>query len=344
MPRVSVLMAVHNGEPFLDEAVRSILNQTFRDFEFLIIDDASLDETWRLLHEYKDPRLRLVKNEWNMGLAATLNRGLDMIDCEFIARMDSDDISVPRRLEWQIDFMGAHRQVGIVGMWARVFGIASRKGLIRYPSGASQIQAFLLFANSMIHPTVMMRRQWLDKFGLRYDPFFSRSEDYDFLIRASSHFALENMNKVGLFWRMHPENATISYGHIMREQVYHLLSRQLMSIGLEVGYEELDFHYRIGAGERLGSEQELQRGEAWLFKMKDAALKSGYYEKDGMEDAVGRIWFRLCANSTPVTWRIMQRYRQSVLSRGYRPAPQQWAVFFASTLWHHVFRKAVALS
>jgi glycosyltransferase involved in cell wall biosynthesis len=335
-------MAVYNGEPFLDEAVRSILNQTYRDFEFLIIDDASQDGTWRLLHEYKDSRLRLVKNERNMGLAATLNRGLGMIDCEFIARMDSDDISVPRRLEWQIDFMETHTQAGIVGMSARVFGIASRKGLIRYPSGASKIKAFLLFANSMIHPTVMMRRQWLDKFNLRYDPFYSRSEDYDFFIRASRHFALENMNKIGLFWRMHEENATISCGHIMREQVYHLLSRQLMSIGLEVGDEELEFHYRIGAGERLGSEQELLRGEAWLFKIKDAALKSGLYEKEGIEDAVGRVWFRLCANSTPITWRIIQRYRQSVLSKGYRPALQEWAIFFASTTWYHVFRQTVA--
>jgi hypothetical protein len=72
------------------------------------------------------------------------------------------------------------------------------------------------------------------------------------------------------------------------------------------------------------------------------ALKSGYYEKDGIEEAVGRTWYRLCANSTPATRGIIRRYRHSVLSKGYQPAPQQWAVFFASTLWHHALRKMVA--
>lgn len=330
-------MAIHNGEAFLDEAIRSILSQTYRDFEFLVIDDASHDETWRLLHAYKDPRLRLAQNERNIGLAATLNRGLDMIDSEFVARMDADDISVPRRLEWQIDFMRNREEVGVSGMWVKAFGDHAKSGLIRFPSGTSCIAASLLFTNPICHPTAIMRRHWLEKFHLAYDPVFSRSEDYDLWIRASRHFALDNMQRVGLHWRMHRESVTSSFSGPMVKQASQLSLRLLEGIGLNPNPSQLDFHARVSAGQRQYSEDDLKRAESWLCQVRNSADNT--YESNGLNMAISMVWFRLCTNSTPATWRIMQRYRNSVLSRGYRPAPQQWAVFLASTLWHHIFRK-----
>ncbi len=344
MPRVSVLMSVYNGEAFLDEAVRSILNQTYRDFEFLVIDDASRDESWRLLHAYKDPRLRLVRNEKNMGLAASLNRGLDMIDCEFVARMDADDISVHRRLEWQVRYLDDHPEVGVCGTWMKSFGVPEMAGTTRCPTGAECVTAFLLFANPISHPTVVMRKAWLDRHRLRYDPAFGRAEDLDLWLRSADHFPLDNIGRIGLYRRDHGESVTALHGETMDAQAGMLIARQLRKIGIDPDPETLNFHQRVGLGRRMRSVAEFDHAEAWLLRVKQAALRSGRYKEKGLEEALGRIWFRLCANSTPATAGIIRRYNRSELRPGYSPALPQWAVLFASTLWHHVFRKAAIRS
>lgn len=110
-PLFSVLMPVYNGEKYLREAIDSILEQTLTDFEFLIIDDGSKDNSVQIINSYNDPRIRLVKNETNLGISKTLNRGIEMASAEFIARMDADDISYPARLQKQYDYLIKHPRV-----------------------------------------------------------------------------------------------------------------------------------------------------------------------------------------------------------------------------------------
>jgi len=126
-PKVTVLMPVYNGERYLNEAVDSILGQTFTDFEFLIIDDASTDKTPEILRSYDDPRIRVVTNEENLGLSKSLNKGLALARGEFIARMDADDVSYPYRLQVQHEFMTQHPGAGVIGSWAEYI---DRKGEI----------------------------------------------------------------------------------------------------------------------------------------------------------------------------------------------------------------------
>jgi glycosyltransferase involved in cell wall biosynthesis len=114
-PRITVLMPVHNGEPYLDASVRSILGQTYGDFEFLVIDDGSTDGSARILRAYQDPRFRIVENGRNLGVVETLNRGLSLSRGEYVARMDCDDESLPERLERQVSFLDSHPEVGVLG-------------------------------------------------------------------------------------------------------------------------------------------------------------------------------------------------------------------------------------
>ena len=114
-PKVTVLMPVYNCEKYLRESIESILNQTFKDFEFLIINDGSSDKSAEIVESYNDNRINFVQNEKNIGLAASLNRGLDIAKGEYIARMDADDISLPERLEKQVRFMETNPQIGICG-------------------------------------------------------------------------------------------------------------------------------------------------------------------------------------------------------------------------------------
>ncbi|HKQ33129.1 MAG TPA: glycosyltransferase family A protein, partial [Thermodesulfobacteriota bacterium] len=116
-PKVTVLMTVYNGEKFLNEAIDGILNQTFRDFEFLIINDGSTDGSREIIKSYKDPRINLVDNESNIGLTASLNRGLSLAGGEYIARQDADDISLPERLEKQISILERNPDIALLGSW-----------------------------------------------------------------------------------------------------------------------------------------------------------------------------------------------------------------------------------
>jgi glycosyltransferase involved in cell wall biosynthesis len=114
-PKVTVLMSVYNGEEHLREAIDSILNQTYKNFEFLIIDDGSTDGSVNIIRSYLDPRIRLIKNKKNIGITRSLNKGLKLARGEYIARMDDDDIAFPERLEKQVRFLNEHVNVGLVG-------------------------------------------------------------------------------------------------------------------------------------------------------------------------------------------------------------------------------------
>ncbi len=128
-PPIMIFIAnlVYNCEKYLKEAIESILNQTFSDFEFLIINDASIDNSDDIILSYKDERIKYVKNEENLGVSRTLNKGIQIARGTYIARMDSDDISITTRLERQYNFMTNHKEVGICGTWARIFGLQDGK-------------------------------------------------------------------------------------------------------------------------------------------------------------------------------------------------------------------------
>ena len=113
-PKVTLLMSVFNGQSYLKEAIESILNQTFEDFEFLIINDASKDNSLRIIQSFDDSRIKLVHNSDNIGLTKSLNKGIDLAKGEFIARMDCDDISLPERLSMQVSFMDKNPDIGIL--------------------------------------------------------------------------------------------------------------------------------------------------------------------------------------------------------------------------------------
>ena len=131
MPKVSVLMPAYNSEAFVAEAIESILNQTYTDFEFIIINDGSTDKTAEIIDEYakNDSRIKFINNHKNQGLIAVLNQGLDLCTGEYVARMDSDDISMPQRFEKQVQYMDEHQEVGILGTWIDFFPTTTMQGV-----------------------------------------------------------------------------------------------------------------------------------------------------------------------------------------------------------------------
>lgn len=182
---VTVLMSVYNGEDYLDEAVESILNQTYDDFEFLIIDDASTDRSPRKLQKWaaRDDRIQLILNEHNQGLGAILAQGMQDATTPLVARMDADDVAHPERLQRQVEYMKAHDEVDVLGTFA--IDIDEHGEVVkprRFPVTHEEI-CRLIWTSPILHPTVMMRRQEILAVG-NYDPELRKRQDYDLWFRC----------------------------------------------------------------------------------------------------------------------------------------------------------------
>jgi glycosyltransferase involved in cell wall biosynthesis len=197
-PRISVLLPVYNSEKYVGEAIASILAQTFADFELIIINDGSTDNTAAVVRKYADPRLRFIDNPQNQGLIAVLNQGLDLCTGEYIARMDSDDISLPERLAQQLAFMEAHPAVGVLG--TQIEGFPQPKSM-RQPEKVGAVD--LLERCCVWHPTVILRRDIFIRYQLRYDPRFVATEDYELWSRAVRVTQIANLPVVLLRYRWH---------------------------------------------------------------------------------------------------------------------------------------------
>lgn len=198
MPKVSVVMSVYNGELYVKEAIKSILQQTFDDFEFVIIEDGSTDSTLSILKAYaqQDPRIVLVCNEKNLGLQRSLNKGLSVSCGEYIARLDADDVSLGDRLQLQVAFLDAHPEIGLLGSAVEIIDEQKNSVVKNYvPLDHESIQATLLINNYFHHSSMMFRRNLVEQLG-GYDETKRYVEDYDLWWRFSRVTQLANLPDV----------------------------------------------------------------------------------------------------------------------------------------------------
>ena len=203
MPKVSVVMGVYNGEKYLSEAIESILNQTFMDFEFIICDDGSSDRSAQIIENYakRDKRILFLKNNVNTGLAATLNRCIEISKGEYIARMDCDDLSIKDRFEKQVQYLDHHKEIDIVGGAVYLFDEKGIYGLRRNKSKFNKVEVFK--RSFFIHPTVMMRKNmFLSVNGYTVSKQTYRTEDYDLWCKICYYgFRVTNIDDVLLYYR-----------------------------------------------------------------------------------------------------------------------------------------------
>lgn len=239
MPEVSVLMPVYNGAPHLALAVESILGQTFTDFEFIIIDDCSTDDTPAILDRYPDPRIVRLRNTTNQGITATLNRGLDVAQGALVARMDADDRSYPDRLALQVAHLRAHPQIGLLGMRYVIVDEAGRSvyGEPSPPEAVTPTYAAwsLLWMTTVQHPTAMLRREILTRHDLRYNPAYETAEDYELWAQLARHGGVEMLWETGLDYRVSAQSISQTrrarqietHHRIMHREISRFLGRDL---------------------------------------------------------------------------------------------------------------------
>ena len=249
-PQVTVLLPVYNSEKYIAQAIESILNQTFRNFELLIIDDGSEDSSVKIVQSYSDPRIRIVKNLQNLGLVQTLNRGITLIKSEYLARMDADDIALPDRLEKQLLFMQARPEVGLLGGAIQLMDEnGDKQGKITVPINDSYLLKFWLhFENVIKHPTVMLRTELLVKTGI-YDADFIYNEDFDLWTRFAAQTEIANLPDLLLYKREHSLNISVINEKKQKQNHIRIVEREVKHLtGLSFSS---DFFEKFYSGEPL---------------------------------------------------------------------------------------------
>lgn len=308
-PRVTVLMAVYNGACHLREALESILGQTFTDFEFLIINDGSTDSSVQIIQSYSDTRICLVNNNDNLGLTASLNKGLALARGEYIARMDADDISRPERLARQVSFMDENPQVGVCGSWVRYFPM-SGNNVWRLPKGSEEIRCWQFHTVGVAHPSVIIRRQFFVQYGLSYDPQYRYAQDYELWGRAIRYMAFANIQKVLLDYRISTGQVCCKHGTEQLEAVAPLRLQWVRELGIEPTHEEQLLHAMIMNGVMPPDSVCLGRAEQWLLQLESANRRVGTYLPDCFSRRLLDVWFSNCLSlsdaSACTLWRCMK--------------------------------------
>lgn len=315
--KVSILLPVYNGEKYLENSINSILNQTFKDFEFLIIDDGSTDNSVELIKKFNDHRIVFVKNNKNIGLIKTLNKGLDLAQGEYVARMDQDDISLQKRLSMQVAFMDKNSDCGVCGSWIKTFGDVKSQ-IIKYETDPDAIRAQLLFLNPLAHPTTILRKEVFNKFNLRYDDFYKNAEDYELWTRVINFSKICNIPEVLLNYRVSQGQITQKYQDAQNKMVMLIRKKTLSALKTNFNDNDVFIHQNLGTYNSPPTEEFIDKVINWLIKIKNINLEKNIYLDKNLLKIIGTVYYNLLIKNINLGAIIIKKLFFSELSKNIK--------------------------
>ena len=296
---ITVLMPVYNAEEFLKDTMDSILNQTYKDFEFLIINDGSSDSSVKIIESYGDDRIRLVHNEENMGLIKTLNKGIELARGKYIARMDADDIAELNRLEVQVEYMEKNENIALVGSNGTMF--LSKKPMVKkptnFPTDYEEIRCKLLFESTFMHPAVMMRKEILIANHYRYRMEYKATEDYGLWVEIARKHRVANIPDRLLNYRIVSSSITNQALKNMNERMKimkRIYSVALDDLGADYSEEELNIHAEIALSSTLKHFKYTKKSVGqWLEKLMKINEKTKKYDIETFQKEIAEQYFKI---------------------------------------------------
>lgn len=312
MCKVSVVLPVYNVAAYIQDTIQSILNQTFSDFELLLLDDCSTDDTVARIQAITDPRVRLIRNERNLGRAGTDNAALQHVRGEYVAKMDGDDLCHPERLARQVAHLDQHPEVNVVGGWMQNFG--NDTYLNQYPAEPADARVFTLFGLPVGNPSVMLRTRLLREEGMHYDATLRQTEDYDFFARYLERLVVATLPIALIQYRTFPVHQKVVLGE--RSQVADQVRNQLLlRWGIPHSAREQQLHNTIAMLERPLGDLTLAEIEAWLDKIYAYNTQVPWFEPTALKRGLAQRWFEVCYNHPAARLRSIRTYYRSPLAQ-----------------------------
>ena len=227
-PLVSVLLPAYNAGNFITEAINSIISQTYKNLEIIIINDGSTDDTEEKINNIKDHRIKLFENEVNLGLIQTLNKGIELCNGKYIARMDADDISFPKRIELQVQKLEENSEYGICGTWFETYNGSKLLSTSKYNVSNDEIQIHLLYQIHLCHGTAIFRKEVLDYF--KFDKNYVHAEDFELWSRIKTKYKMTNIPEILYRVNRHENNVSVLNSKVQTKNTLRIMSNQLEDI------------------------------------------------------------------------------------------------------------------
>lgn len=288
---VSVIMPLHNAAAYVGDSVKSILSQTFKDFELIVVDDASTDGSGEVVQGINDSRVRLIRSEVQLNAAGARNLGMAEATGEFVAFLDADDIALPERLDVQVRFLREHPEVGVLG--SQVVTMNQNGAFVSNGVGArpsSQIPSLLLFANWLALSSVMVRKEVLRPFR----PEFAPAEDYDLWARLAGKTTVHILPQTLTRYRVNPNGVSVREPERMLKAVAAIHAWQLAALGI---HEVSPVHALLGSWPISAGMEMVNSAEQWLLRLKQTNDQSRVYAEQEFNQTLAECWIKLCSDS-----------------------------------------------
>lgn len=299
-PFLTVIMPVYNGQAYLNAAIDTVLNQTFKNFELIIIDDGSTDNSEEIIRQYTDPRIRFLKNDKNRGVAYTRSRGLTEAKGDYLAWMDCDDLISPEKFEKQLQFLQENPDIGICGTWWVRFG-EGRPRVLKSPTDPEIIKASLLFYPAINPATAMMRMSYVNQFNLKYDHRLLIAEDYDFYFEASFHFPMQNIGEVLYSYRASETSIMKKFSDQEAKMMeFHkiIYSKAFDKLQIEKTEENFIKHRRVKSSFLFNNWSDFKKNFEWLLLLKSQNNKTKVYDCKAFDEVLGTMFYFISKKSS----------------------------------------------
>jgi glycosyltransferase involved in cell wall biosynthesis len=293
MNLVSILMPVYNAEKHLAEAIESILNQSFTDFEFLIINDGSTDRSEDIILSFSDPRIRYIKNESNLKLIKILNKGIQLCTGKYIVRMDADDISHPERIQKQVEFMESNPEIGICGSWFETFGNVENK-VVKYKESHDEIMTRMLYQCHFCHPSIIIRSEIFEDSEMYFDENYPHAEDYDFYLKASKKWKFHNLQEVLLKYRIHGESVSNKNRSIQIENSLKIKKRFFSELNTIASNEELESYEALNYQDYDNVKLDSEKLQLLLELLRIGNKAKERINENYFENHLQDLWLNFC--------------------------------------------------
>lgn len=287
---ISVVMSNYNtDELYLRASIESILNQTYENFEFIIVDDCSCDNSVAVIESYGDKRIKLIKNKENMGITKSLNIAIKAAKGEFIARMDADDIALPQRFEKQVEFLTQNPEYIACGTAIKILG-GNQDGKIihRTIPDIETFRIYLLFGNypNISHPTAMFNHMLLKKYGIEYDEKCILAQDYKMWVNCSKYAPCYNLDEVLLYYRVHNKAVSVEKQQLQKDIATQIINEQLQALQVTCDDEIMEIH----RNSMLNRKDYDLRFKKWIKKIIAQNKKLKIYNSSKLKKVLWNRW------------------------------------------------------
>jgi glycosyltransferase involved in cell wall biosynthesis len=298
-PLVSIIMPVYNTEKYVAETIESILSQTYKNFEFIIVNDGSTDRTDEIISNFSDSRIKYIKCEKNLGIVDVLNKALTYTTGKYISRSDADDLSSPDKLKMEVEFLETHPEFGIVGTNYQFITHDGTKGRkIDLPETNEDITFAINFINPFMNSSILARAAVMKKFG--YEKSFEYAEDYRIWYQIAQESKCANLPVYSVLYRIHESNISRLNRKKSNEGVKRIQREGLQKMGIDFTEKELDIHcdFLTFNHNAFRKDEDFEALENWLVKLIDNLRAKGLIKKGNyFESMINDRWFATCLNS-----------------------------------------------